>query len=54
MEEMHRTKWGQGKEGASMPSPGMLSSQHLEVFTSLEALQTLLCRGFYGGFITEA
>lgn len=39
MEELHSARSGEG-HGASWPSSGMLSFQHLHEFTSLEALQT--------------
>ena len=48
MEEVHRAEYG-GR--ASMPSPGVSPSYHLDVFTDPEVLQTLSCRGIYGGFI---
>lgn len=43
------------KEGYAknfMPSMGAPFSQHLDVFTNPEVLQTPLFRDFYGGFIT--
>lgn len=42
------------KQGASRPSTGMLLFWNLLMFTNPEALQSLLLKGFYGGFITWA
>lgn len=38
MEEMNRARYGQA-EGASMPSPSMPPSQHLDVITNPEVLK---------------
>lgn len=38
--------------GASMPIPGLLPSQYLDVVTNSIALQTALFRGFYGALIS--
>lgn len=42
----------EGTQRASMHTSRLNPSQHLDVFTKLETLQTTLFRGFYGGFIT--
>lgn len=49
---MHRAKLGKG-HGASTPPLGTIASQQLHVFTSWEALQALLVRVFYEGFMTQ-
>ena len=53
MEEIHRAKsWGW--EGVfrdiGVPSLSKSPSQHLDVSTNLEVLQSLKFRGFYEGF----
>ena len=34
-------------------SPGMPSSEHITLFTNLDALQTLWIMGFDGNFVTQ-
>ena len=52
MEEVHRARYGGGAKGTSTPCPDAPPSQHLDMFTNLEALQTLYFGDFYGGLIT--
>lgn len=48
MDEVPRARsWGGGAHRASTPSPGVLPSQHLSVFTTLETPQTSLFRSVF-------